>query len=73
MHTFARYLFTAMLPYDPELAYRLALRAMRYSYPLLSCCHAFFFSAFLPAYLPLCYAFPHYMPSSSRLLFPASA
>ncbi|KAG8129980.1 hypothetical protein E2320_016593 [Naja naja] len=29
MHTFARYLFTAMLPYDPELAYRLALRAMR--------------------------------------------
>uniref|UniRef100_A0ACB8ELW1 Zinc finger SWIM domain-containing protein 4 n=1 Tax=Sphaerodactylus townsendi TaxID=933632 RepID=A0ACB8ELW1_9SAUR len=29
MHTFARYLFTALLPYDPELAYRLALRAMR--------------------------------------------
>lgn len=29
MHTFARYLFTAILPYDPELAYRLALRAMR--------------------------------------------
>ncbi|XP_015278338.1 PREDICTED: zinc finger SWIM domain-containing protein 4-like, partial [Gekko japonicus] len=28
MHTFARYLFTALLPYDPELAYRLALRAM---------------------------------------------
>lgn len=29
MHSFARYLFTAMLPSDPELAYRLALRAMR--------------------------------------------
>ncbi|XP_007469129.1 PREDICTED: zinc finger SWIM domain-containing protein 4 isoform X2 [Lipotes vexillifer] len=29
MHTCARYLFTALLPYDPDLAYRLALRAMR--------------------------------------------
>ncbi|XP_043913584.1 zinc finger SWIM domain-containing protein 4 [Protopterus annectens] len=29
MHTFARYLFTALLPHDPELAYKVALRAMR--------------------------------------------
>ncbi|KAM9094262.1 zinc finger SWIM domain-containing protein 4 isoform X1 [Sarcophilus harrisii] len=29
MHTFARFLFTALLPHDPDLAYRLALRAMR--------------------------------------------
>ncbi|XP_043362876.1 zinc finger SWIM domain-containing protein 4 isoform X3 [Dermochelys coriacea] len=29
MHTFARYLFTALLPHDTDLAYRLALRAMR--------------------------------------------
>nr|XP_051683999.1 zinc finger SWIM domain-containing protein 4 [Oryctolagus cuniculus] len=29
MHTCARYLFTALLSHDPELAYRLALRAMR--------------------------------------------
>ncbi|XP_012497604.1 PREDICTED: zinc finger SWIM domain-containing protein 4-like, partial [Propithecus coquereli] len=28
MHTCARYLFTALLPHDPDLAYRLALRAM---------------------------------------------
>ncbi|XP_069460474.1 zinc finger SWIM domain-containing protein 4 [Ambystoma mexicanum] len=29
MHTFARYLFTALLPHDADLAYRVALRAMR--------------------------------------------
>ncbi|XP_023501030.1 zinc finger SWIM domain-containing protein 4 [Equus przewalskii] len=29
MHTCARYLFAALLPHDPDLAYRLALRAMR--------------------------------------------
>lgn len=29
MHTCACYLFTALLPHDPDLAYRLALRAMR--------------------------------------------
>ncbi|XP_004872499.1 zinc finger SWIM domain-containing protein 4 isoform X3 [Heterocephalus glaber] len=29
MHTCARYLFSALLPHDPDLAYRLALRAMR--------------------------------------------
>lgn len=29
MHTCARYLFTALLPHDPDLAFRLALRAMR--------------------------------------------
>ncbi|XP_076307460.1 zinc finger SWIM domain-containing protein 5-like isoform X1 [Tachypleus tridentatus] len=29
MHTFARYLFTALLPYDPDLAYSVGLRAMR--------------------------------------------
>uniref|UniRef100_A0A4W2HHG6 Zinc finger SWIM-type containing 5 n=1 Tax=Bos indicus x Bos taurus TaxID=30522 RepID=A0A4W2HHG6_BOBOX len=29
MHTFAKYLFSALLPHDPDLSYRLALRAMR--------------------------------------------
>lgn len=29
MHTCARYLFAALLPHDPDLAFRLALRAMR--------------------------------------------
>uniref|UniRef100_UPI003AAFE26E zinc finger SWIM domain-containing protein 6-like isoform X2 n=1 Tax=Centroberyx gerrardi TaxID=166262 RepID=UPI003AAFE26E len=29
MHTFARYLFTSLLPHDAELAYKIALRAMR--------------------------------------------
>lgn len=29
MHTFAKYLFTALLPHDTDLAYKLALRAMR--------------------------------------------
>ncbi|XP_039627317.1 zinc finger SWIM domain-containing protein 4-like [Polypterus senegalus] len=29
MHTFARFLFTSLLPHDPELAYKVALRAMR--------------------------------------------
>lgn len=30
MHTFAKYLFTCLLPHDAELAYKSALRAMRY-------------------------------------------
>lgn len=30
MHTFARFLFSSLLPYDPDLAYRVGLRAMRY-------------------------------------------
>ncbi|XP_061589843.1 zinc finger SWIM domain-containing protein 6 [Cololabis saira] len=29
MHTFAKYLFTSLLPHDAELAYKIALRAMR--------------------------------------------
>lgn len=29
MHTFAKYLFSALLPHDAELAYKVALRAMR--------------------------------------------
>lgn len=29
MHTFAKYLFSALLPYDPDLSYKLVLRAMR--------------------------------------------
>ncbi|KAF4797117.1 hypothetical protein TURU_076371 [Turdus rufiventris] len=29
MHTFAKYLFSALLPHDADLAYKLALRAMR--------------------------------------------
>nr|DBA17738.1 TPA: hypothetical protein GDO54_016066 [Pyxicephalus adspersus] len=31
MHTFAKYLFTALLPHDSDLAYKLSLRAMRLS------------------------------------------
>lgn len=30
MHTFAKYLFTCLLPHDAELAYKIALRAMRW-------------------------------------------
>lgn len=30
MHTFAKYLFTSLLPHDAELAYSIALRAMRW-------------------------------------------
>lgn len=30
MHTFAKYLFTSLLPHDAELAYKVALRAMRW-------------------------------------------
>ncbi|KAF3858525.1 hypothetical protein F7725_011726 [Dissostichus mawsoni] len=29
MHTFAKYLFTALLPHDADMAYKVALRAMR--------------------------------------------
>jgi len=29
MHNFAKYLFNALLPYDPDLAYNIGLRAMR--------------------------------------------
>ena len=29
MHTYAKYLFTALLPHDADLSYKLALRAMR--------------------------------------------
>lgn len=29
MHTFAKYLFSALLPHDADLAYRVALRSMR--------------------------------------------
>lgn len=29
MHTFAKYLFSALLPHDTDLAYKVALRAMR--------------------------------------------
>lgn len=29
MHTFAKYLFSALLPHDADLAYNVALRAMR--------------------------------------------
>ncbi len=29
MHTFSRYLFTSLLPYDPDLSYRVGLRATR--------------------------------------------
>lgn len=29
MHTFAKYLFTALLPHDTDLAYKIGLRAMR--------------------------------------------
>lgn len=32
MHTFAKYLFSALLPHDADLAYKVALRAMRSVY-----------------------------------------
>lgn len=40
MHTFTKFLFTALLPHDPDLAYQLALRAIRYgihAVNILSC------------------------------------
>ncbi len=36
MHTFAKYLFTALLPHDTDLAYKLGLRAMRWDSEILS-------------------------------------
>ena len=30
MHTFAKYLFSSLLPYDADLTFRVGLRAMRY-------------------------------------------
>lgn len=36
MHTFAKYLFSALLPYDAELAYSIGLRAMRWVSPEIS-------------------------------------
>ena len=35
MHTFAKFLFLALLPHDTDLAYRVGLRAMRYVLPQL--------------------------------------
>ena len=29
MHTFAKFLFKSLLPHDPDMAYRVGLRAMR--------------------------------------------
>jgi len=29
MHTFAKYMFNSILPHDPDLAYKVGLRAMR--------------------------------------------
>lgn len=31
MHTFAKFLFTSLLPHDPDLAYQIGLRAIRYA------------------------------------------
>lgn len=36
MHTFAKYLFSALLPHDTDLAYKVALRAMRSVFNLRS-------------------------------------
>lgn len=38
MHTFAKYLFSALLPHDADLAYKLALRAMRLVHVLFCSC-----------------------------------
>lgn len=38
MHTFAKYLFSALLPHDADLAYKLALRAMRLVHVLFHPC-----------------------------------
>nr|XP_009679274.1 PREDICTED: zinc finger SWIM domain-containing protein 5 [Struthio camelus australis] len=45
MHTFAKYLFSALLPHDADLAYKLALRAMRLVHVLFCLCSLFFLSA----------------------------
>jgi len=41
MHTFAKYLFSALLPHDADLAYKLALRAMRLVHVLFHLRHPF--------------------------------
>lgn len=41
MHTFAKYLFSALLPHDADLAYKLALRAMRLVHVLFCPCPLF--------------------------------
>ena len=41
MHNFARYLFNSLLPHDPELAFSIGLRAMRFVFGFtfyLNCC-----------------------------------
>ena len=37
MHTYAKFLFLALLPHDPDLAYRIGLRAMRYPSIAIHC------------------------------------
>lgn len=41
MHTFAKYLFSALLPHDADLAYKLALRAMRLVHVFFCLCPLF--------------------------------
>lgn len=47
MHTFAKYLFSALLPHDADLAYKLALRAMRLVHVLFCLCPPFCLSPVL--------------------------
>jgi len=37
MHTFAKFLFSSLLSYEPDLAFRVGLRAMRWVTSVLCC------------------------------------
>lgn len=52
MHTFAKYLFSALLPHDTDLAYKVALRAMR-SVFLLYCMYISLNVSFSASELPV--------------------
>lgn len=41
MHTFAKYLFSALLPHDADLAYKVALRAMRSDSPFTAASNSY--------------------------------
>lgn len=43
MHTFTKYLFSALLPHDADLAYKVALRAMRWVFQFTSVLNSYRF------------------------------
>lgn len=54
MHTFARFLFVALLDYYPDLAYEVGLRAMRFVYTYIILCLLSYFTIIIIEYKRLC-------------------